>query len=184
MLKAALGSCVEQIADLERVIAFHEAFRAESQSAVAGWAKGAVGLLPEDSKWRRLEATMIVGALYAAWEKYIESAMAEAIDVLSRTSRFSTLDESFQKRYRRGFAHILASNEMRRFAHLSTKQMVDSYHALLADAPGSYLIPEVLVFHDGNLRMDEIVKLLAQVGIEATEKWIGDDPELNEFVQT
>lgn len=185
MLKAALGSCVEQIADLERVIAFHEAFRTESQSAASdSWAKGAIGLLPEDSKWRRLEATMIVGALYAAWEKYVESAMAEAIDVLSRTSRFSALDDSFQKRYRRGFAHILASNEMRRFAHLSTKQMVDSYQALLADAPGSYLIPEVLVFHDGNLRMDEIVKLLAQVGIDATEKWIGDDPDLSEFVQT
>jgi hypothetical protein len=119
MLKAALASCLTQVADLEKVIEFHESFRAESMSSTASpWAKGAMALLPEDKKLRRLEAAMIVGALYAAWEKYIESAMAEVVDLILRVSPFTSLDVGFQERYRRGFSHVLGKNETRRFSHL------------------------------------------------------------------
>jgi hypothetical protein len=134
-----------------------------------------MALLPEDKKLRRLEAAMIVGALYAAWEKYIESAMAEVVDLILRVSPFTSLDVGFQERYRRGFSHVLGKNETRRFSHLSTRFLIESYHALLNNAPAGLLVPEVVVFHNGNLRLEELIQLLSQIDIGNVEKWLSDD---------
>ncbi len=118
---------------------------------------------------RRFDYAAFAVALYASFEKFIEDLIAAYAQLESRRLRYEDLPGNLKKK------HLLRTAEMLwrervgegRYVGLTEPDLVKNLFECLNGAETYTLNKAAVIAHDGNLRVAEIDKLFAAIGIES-----------------
>lgn len=127
---------------------------------------------PDNLSWKVMEHTLIVGRLYALYENFIETALAEWIGFLTGSLRFKDLPARISERYPQGFSTIVSMLPSPRFSKLNTKDLVSGYHDALRNKRSYYLYAECLTYHKNNLRWEDLSEIIRNCGLEDFPEWV------------
>jgi hypothetical protein len=113
-----------------------------------------------------------VTRLYGIFEHYVETLIADYLDVIPELCAFDDLSESMRKEYRVGISHLLNRLDGPRYSHLNHGDLIRWYHeALVAQRPYRF-VPEALTRHDENLRLPVLSGMLKRVQLDDLQGWL------------
>jgi hypothetical protein len=117
---------------------------------------------------RRFDYAAFAVALYASFEKFIEASIAEYAQLESRRLRYLELPQKLVTKHRSQTAEMLSRGRIGegRYAGLTELELVKNLFECLNGIRPYTLNKAAVIAHDVNLRVNEIDKLFAAVGIE------------------
>jgi hypothetical protein len=117
---------------------------------------------------RRFDDAAFTVALYASFEKFIESLVAAFARLESRRVKYTELPSKLVKKHLLRTAEMLSRGHLGegRYIGLSELDVVKNLFECLSDAGPYSLNDAAIVAHDANLRVGEIDALFATIGIE------------------
>src|SRR5688572_27748634 len=121
MFRALRDNAIQQVGIVNLLIDVHEDF-ASSQAG---------------ERERLVKQYAVAGCamrLYAIYERFVESLIADYLDALSGTVTYASLPETVRVEYRRGISHVLGRLDSERYDHLSHEDVIRWYHDALTHA--------------------------------------------------
>jgi hypothetical protein len=122
-----------------------------------------------------------VTRLYAIYENYIQSILSDYLDEISSLYLFESLSERFQNYYRIGFSQILSRIGQSRYNHLSHTQLINTYDKTISGIFPYQFIPEALLRHDQNLRLNTLNELFSKLELQDFNTWITSHYKICEY---
>lgn len=116
--------------------------------------------------------TACITRLYAIYERFIESILADYLDALPELIKFESLSEGFKKSYRHGISSILSKIDSERYCHLKHENVVEWYHQAISGNAQYRFVTEALTHHEQNLRLGIISELLSRIDLKDLDPWI------------
>lgn len=116
---------------------------------------------------RQYDYAAFVVALYASFERFSETLVAEYARQISSFIPYSQLPEALTKKHLTQSAEMLSRKRLGegRFSNITSIKVAESLFQCLSGASSYSLTTEAIVSHDTNLRFYDVGKLLADVGI-------------------
>lgn len=117
---------------------------------------------------RRFDYAAFSVSLYASFEKFIENLVAAYVRLKTRSSIYSDLPDSLQKKHLSRTAELLSRGRLGegRYSSLTELDAVRNLFDCLRGASPYVLNEAAIVAHDANLRASEIDAVFTAVGIE------------------
>lgn len=132
---------------------------------------------------RQYDYAAFVVAIYASFERYVETLVAEYARIISEFTLYACLPEPLIKK------HLSQSADMfkkrlgeGRYAHLSPEIIAKNLFNCLSGNNNYTLTSDAIIAHDTNFRYQDVSKLFGEVGIEgvanrlpgtdAVQKWL------------
>ena len=132
------------------------------------------------ASWRILDHCLAVSRGYALYEQMIERLLADWLSCLLEGAVLSDLPAAVQTSYRNGLGEMLRMIEHDRFEHITLPNVIANYDRALRNKSFD-LTPEILTFHQRNLRMSELNDLLLKAGIGAINQWVEGSSALKTY---
>ncbi|MNZ39380.1 hypothetical protein D3C78_568730 [compost metagenome] len=116
---------------------------------------------------RQYDYAAFVVALYASFERFTETLVAEYARQISSFTQYKDLPEALTKKHLAQSADMLSRKRLGegRYANLSPVSVAESLFNCLSGAQSYSLTSEAVIAHDTNLRFADVGKLLGDVGI-------------------
>lgn len=116
---------------------------------------------------RQYDYAAFVVALYASFERFTETLVAEYARQISSFTQYKDLPETLTKKHLMQSAEMLSRKRLGegRYANLSPVSVAESLFNCLSGAQSYSLTSEAVIAHDANLRFADVGKLLGDVGI-------------------
>lgn len=140
---------------------------------------------------RRFDYAALVVALYASYEKFVEDIVAAYARVKARTKPYAELPQKLIEKHCRKSTEIVSRGTIGkgRYVGLTEFSVIDNLHQCMSNVPNYQLNDAAVVAHDSNLRYDETLTLVANLGIDDLCKkvrhtdslvaWFGKTPSAN-----
>lgn len=158
MFAALTDRSLAAIRVVQEFISYHETLLASRDAAAR-----------QDMKHYSVSSS--VTRLYGIFEHYVETLIADYLDVIPDLCSFNELSESMRKEYRVGISHLLSRLDGPRYGHLNHNDLIRWYHEALADQRPYRFVPEALTRHDENLRMAVLGGMLKRVQLDDLQGW-------------
>lgn len=116
---------------------------------------------------RQYDYAAFVVALYASFERFTESLIAEYVRQISSFMLYKELPDSLVKKHLIQSAEMLSRKRLGegRFASLSPVHVAENLFKCLSNDNAYSLTSEAVTAHDTNLRYADVGKLLGEVGV-------------------
>lgn len=163
MFSGLAANAIAQIDTAERLIHVHEALAEDSVDRLA---------------IKQYAAASCLTRLYAIFEWFVESSIAEFLDALPELVPFGTLEDDLKNAYRSGVSHILDRIDSERYKHLIHETVVRWYYEALSNSSPYRLIAEALTRHEQNLRLPVLDGLLARLQAKDVRQWLSWSPDV------
>lgn len=159
MFDGLTSNALAQIAIVEQMTEIHE-----------------TALRYKDAQARRrmkiYSVSSCVTNLYAIYERFVESAIADYLDAIPELIRYSELSAELRAEYRIGISHILSRIDSERYSHLVHENVIRWYHEALSDSDKYRFVPEALTRHEQNLRLASLEGLLSKIRLTELSAWL------------
>ena len=141
--------------------------------------------VPTRKDWSIYEHCSVVTRLYAIYESFVEDLIKNWLEVLPNlTPRYSDLEKQIRNTHREGVGRLLRELNKKKFKHLSPETVVRGFFDGLTANENYELIPEAFLFHEQNLRINILEKLLADSGISDNSwNWVVRHRDVKKFVE-
>ncbi len=159
MFDTLTANTLEQIRVVEELIPVHEAVSNGKASDVR----------------RRIELYAVsscVTRLYAIYENYVETILADFLDSIPEISPYASLAAELKSDYRLGISHVLSKIDHDRYSHLTHESVVLWYHEALTNQPKYRFVTEALIRHEQNLRLNVLETLLGRIQLSGIRTWL------------
>jgi hypothetical protein len=120
-----------------------------------------------------------VTRLYAIYERFVESLLADYLDAIPELTPYNLLSDGLKNEYRIGISHILSKLDAERYSHLTHQNIIHWYHEALTSEEKYRFVVEALTRHDQNLRLNIIENLVSRLGLKEFRGWLDHSPEIN-----
>lgn len=140
-------------------------------------------IAPSPTAWRIFDHCAAMSRLYALFEQFCESVLADWIEFRTKGVKFVNLPEEIQNAYALGFPIALQDSKKVRYSHLIAADMISEYSNALKGEKEFRLTPECLTSHKGNIRWDEISGMFGRCGVEGLTSWVGLNTNLIDHFQ-
>lgn len=116
---------------------------------------------------RQYDYAAFVVALYASFERFTETLVAEYVRQVSSFVPYKDLPDNLTRKHLVQSAEMLSRKRLGegRYANLSSVSVAESLYKCLSGAETYSLTSEAVIAHDTNLRYLDVGKLLGDVGI-------------------
>lgn len=131
-------------------------------------------LLVSRAEWTQHNYATAFTRLYALYEGFVKTLISDWVEALpSLVGSYSQLDERIREEYMRGIGRILAGADRGRYQNRVQKnQIIMALYQNLVHDQSERLFAEAFIYHDSNLRGDELNKLFVKIGIKGVCKWL------------
>jgi len=153
-------------------------------SVLEGYVEALREVAPPSTSWRIYDHCAAMSRIYALFEQFCESILADWIDFRVLNVAFNSLPAKLQDSYAAGFASILSDIHKVRFNHISSSDLIAEYHKALKGEIGYRLTSECLTHHKGNIRWDDINVMFERCGIPLLGEWVANHQSLAHHFQT
>lgn len=141
-------------------------------------------IAPDATGWRVQDHCAAVSRIYAIFEKYCESVLADWIAFRVDGCCYNELPEKMITAYPEGVLTVLGSIKHVRYSHLSEKDIISEYNSALNGSNNFRIAPECLTYHRNNLRLPDVIEIFERSGIKNCESWLANHPALSHHFQT
>ena len=138
------------------------------------------GHFPEPTEWRVIDHCSAVTRLYSLYESFVREMLGDYLAFIEKSLLYKELGADFHKNYQRGIGELIVEIEKDRFNHIDFVSMVKGFAAALA-GEDYRLIPDALVRHERNLRLEELDRLFSRCGLIDVKGWIAKHRLMREF---
>lgn len=165
MFHGLLMNALSQIQTVEAFVDTHETYASQQ---------------PADRRKliREYAVASCVTRLYAIYEHFVESIVADYLDAVPELMRFDVLNQNLRHEYRIGISHILSKIEHERYLHLQHENVVKWYHEALSNQATYRFVTEALTRHDENLRLAAVERMFGRIGLNNFRDWIAHSREI------
>ncbi|MGE8599020.1 MAG: HEPN domain-containing protein [Acinetobacter calcoaceticus] len=118
---------------------------------------------------------------YAIFENFINTIIADYLDILSEIQEFSKLSSEFHKEYRIGISHILSKLEHKRYQHLTHEDVVKWYYDAIHNNKNYRFVTEALTRQEENYRLQTINLAFIKVDLKNFHSWVSHHPVLEKI---
>jgi MAE_28990/MAE_18760-like HEPN len=124
------------------------------------------------TEWRVIDHCASVTRLYAVYERYVGQILTAYIAFLESSHKYADLSAQVRDEHRRLLGRVLTDLDKDRYRHLAVDSMVRDFLSCLS-GDGSYrILPDALLAHDQNLRLQELAQLLVRCDISDIRDWL------------
>lgn len=168
MFDGLTSNALAQVETVEQMIGIHEG-----------------ALQDKDAQTRRrikiYSTASCVTNLYATYERFVESIIADYLDALPELIRYPNLSAELKADYRIGISHVLSRIDSERYNHLVHENIIRWYHEALSDSENYRFVPEALTRHEQNLRLTSLDNLLSRVRLTEIGSWLNKSAKIKEL---
>lgn len=168
MFDALLNNALLQIDVAEALINEHEVY-ANKQPAT------------QERLVKQYAMASCVTRLYAIYEWFVETLIADYLDRLPELLAFAALPEGLKTEYRMGISYVLSKVEAGRYSHLKHENVIRWYHEALAGGPTYRFVVEALTRHDYNLRLPVLEGLTSRVDLPDLRGWLSSSADIRDL---
>jgi hypothetical protein len=136
---------------------------------------------PDATQWRIIDHCSAVTRLYAILEQFAHEIVGEYLTFLEHNYKYSELTKKFHDAYRMGVAKILDKKEGPRYADLSLTDLASNFANAVGGVENYRLERRAMLIQEQNLRMTELARIFANIGIPKLEEWLKSHPGLIAF---
>jgi hypothetical protein len=136
---------------------------------------------PTTSDWKVYDHCSAVVRLCVIYESFVRRLAGIWLTALANTIPYTKLPECLRKQHQEGVATILIQSSRPQFKNLAIPDVILALHQGLTNAPYT-LTPEAFMPKNDNLRLDVLLGTLSKLGIDVTQSWLTNHPELSAFV--
>jgi MAE_28990/MAE_18760-like HEPN len=134
-------------------------------------------LVEEQESSKRLQLRLYsmsssVTRLYAIYERFVESLVADYLDLIPEISSYADLPCAMRNEYRIGISHLLSRIDRERYRHLTHENLIRWYHEALTGHVPYRFIPEALTRHDNNLRLTTLTGMFERAWLPDLHGWL------------
>lgn len=113
-----------------------------------------------------LQYNAIIISLYGCFENYFDELLKYYIDfLLINTSNIENLPKNFSDRYMHKVGDYLSNPQRYTGIELTPPEVVEQYNSFLKSDFSSGIDKSLLITHSGNLKTEEIIRTLQELGI-------------------
>lgn len=141
-------------------------------------------LAPDVVSWRVQDHCAAVSRIYAIFEKYCESILADWIGFRVQGCLYAELPEKMITAYPEGVLTVLGAIKHVRYSHLSEKEIIGEYNKALEGGNDFRIAPECLTYHRNNLRLPDVIEMFEKSGVRNCDSWLAKHPSLSDHFQT
>jgi hypothetical protein len=120
--------------------------------------------------------------LYALFEGFVADVVSDYVAHLERDYEFRALPSKVQDSYRHGVSKLLTAAHLPRYASVSLPDMVSQYGSALEGKPFRFE-PEAFRIQEQNLRLGELSRIFAGLGINTLTTWVENHPQILEYFE-
>ena len=122
---------------------------------------------------KTIQYNAIIISLYGCFENYIDSVFSRFLDIVfAGTSTYDSLSKGIREKYKTKLTEYLSSPARFYGIEIPTIKLLDDYIKVLKSDFVETVNKEFLLMHSGNLRLEQIVNLMHELGIEEPKKKI------------
>jgi hypothetical protein len=172
MFSALLNKAITQIAVVRKCVEFSDLTRKQLAIAKADSDFAELKLnAPQDIGWRIYDHCAAVTRLYAIYESFVEELLTDVLSVIPEMFTYKELKEDFRRHHRNGIAHVLEKIE-KRYKKLDAAQVIQDFNAALTGATPYTVLPQAMLRHDENLRLDILTSIFDRFDIPNVGGWL------------
>ena len=178
-----LARTVAKINAIEKAIRTGEALRPILVMGQQGNAVDAIVATLKEAAADPIEARIYdhcaaITRLYALYEAFIEDALETWLEYLEQNGKYTDLPETMQNHYRSGMARVFQHFDKARYAGLKLADVARSYAVTVGGQEPFTLLPQALIYHEVNLRMDILNGLFGNCDVTNIADWLEGHTEL------
>lgn len=139
--------------------------------------------IPKKKDWLIYDHCSVVTKLYAIYESLVENLITEYITILPTLYSYQDLPEKIKNTHREGVGRLLREITKSKYKDLTITQIINGLYAGVNDLEKYDLLPQAFIFHEQNLRLNILEKLLAQIDFDDIKQWITRHREIRNFTE-
>lgn len=135
---------------------------------------------------RQLDYSAFFITLYSAFEAFIEDLAWEYIEIESSRKNYQELSESLRKKHLQKSGHLLYQARLGqgRYSHITEKDVIDNLYICLSGQSPYQLNSDAVVYHEHNLRANEVQDIFCSLGIRDINQWVSQTESLSKWFST
>ena len=190
MFQALLDRTLESIGALTRHVEFCDALRSTINGRLVRCNRDGkpcfdVSVLydrvPDSTEWKVIDHCSTVTRLYAIYERFIRELLAGYLTFIEGNIPYRDLDSKIRIAYRRQIGRILIDLDQDRYQSLRLESIVADLSNGINGSGPYRLLPEAMLAHDQNLRLNELITIFDRCGIDELASWIARHRTLRDF---
>ena len=175
MFQALLDRTLESIGALTRHVEFCDALRSTINGRLVRCNRDGkpcfdVSVLydrvPDSTEWKVIDHCSTVTRLYAIYERFIRELLSGYLTFIEGNIPYRDLDSKIRIAYRRQIGRILIDLDQDRYQSLRLESIVADLSNGINGSGPYRLLPEAMLAHDQNLRLNELITIFDRCGID------------------
>lgn len=130
------------------------------------------GDAPDSVGWKIIDHCSAVVRLYAIFEDFLHEIFRGYLSFLEANFKYDELDDSVRKAHRKAIGQILVDLDKDRYRNLTLHSIVEDISSARTGDFRYRLLPEAMLSHDQNLRMQDLGQLCARCGVDNVLTWV------------